>query len=295
MVKARDIATFLALPLKGDADLQLLTFSKLDDLKENTIVFAKKFKPEFQNLLNRQSKVLAIVTQEYDNSICCSYIVSNNPRLDFIKILTEFFEEKRFGGSIHPSAVIENGAIIAEDAIIGPNCFVSSDSVIGSRTVLHSSVVVDNKTIIGDDCEIKSGVVIGQSGFGFERDENGHPIKFPHFGRVVIGNNVYVGANTAIDRGTLGDTILENNVKIDNLVHIAHNCHIREGAFVIAGTSLGGGTQVGKHCWLAPNVTVKEQTVIHDKALIGLGAVVLKEVEEGSVMVGNPARKLEKK
>lgn len=294
MITAKKIASFLSLPLYGDDTLELSTFSKLDSLKPNTVVFAKKYKPEFQTLLNGERNVLAIVTKEYEGQLDCSYIVSNNPRLDFIKVLSEFYAEKRQIGSIHPSAIVEEGAIIAEDAVIGPLCYVSAGSIIGNRTILHSSVVVDNKAIIGDDCEIKSGVIIGQSGFGFERDENGFPIKFPHFGRVVIGNNVYIGANTAIDRGTLGDTIIENNAKIDNLVHVAHNCHIGEGSFVIACTILGGGTNIGKNCWIAPNVSIKEQTRINDGALVGLGAVVLKEVEAGTVVVGNPARKLEK-
>ncbi|MBQ9469457.1 MAG: hypothetical protein IJU72_00730 [Bacteroidales bacterium] len=168
-------------------------------------------------------------------------------------------------------------------------------SVIGDDTCIHANVVIDNCVRIGKQCEIKSGAVIGQSGFGFERDADGMPLLFPHKGGVVVGDNVYIGANTCIDRGTLGDTVVASNAKIDNLVHIAHNCHIGEGAFVIAGASLGGGTRVGRGCWLAPNVTIKEQTVIHDNALIGLGAVVLKEVEPNVVMVGNPARKLERK
>jgi UDP-3-O-[3-hydroxymyristoyl] glucosamine N-acyltransferase len=92
----------------------------------------------------------------------------------------------------------------------------------------------------------------------------------------------------------MGNTYLDDYVKIDNLVHISHNCHLERGTFVVSGAFLGGGTHTGENCWLAANITVKEQTRINDKALVGLGAVVLKEVEEGAVMIGNPARKLEK-
>ena len=295
MIKTNDVATFLNLPLHGDANLTIVGFSKIDVITPNTVVFAKKYRDDFMDLLNENPQVLAIVTEAYQDKLHCSYIVSENPRLDFIRILSKFFEPKISKGSIHPSAIIEEGALISPDAVIGPYCFVSSSSIIGSRTILHASVIVDNGAIIGDDCEIKSGVVLGQSGFGFERDKLGNPVKFPHFGKVVIGNNVYIGANTAIDRGTLGDTIIEDNVKIDNLVHIAHNCHIKEGSFVIACAILGGGTQIGKNCWIAPNVSVKEQTHINDGALVGLGAVVLKDVEENTVVVGNPAKKLNNK
>ena len=295
MIKAKEIASFLKLRVLGDEELKIEGFSKLDSLKPNTVVFAKKYKDEFVQLLNNNHQVLAIVTKDYEGMINCTYIPSENPRLDFIKVLSAFFESAQPAGVIHPSAIIEEGAQIAPDAVIGPHCYISAGSVIGSRTILHSSVTIDNGSIVGKDCEIKSGAVLGQSGFGFERDREGLPIKFPHFGKVILGDHVYVGANTAIDRGTLGDTIIEDNVKIDNLVHVAHNCHIKEGAFVIAGTILGGGTQIGKNCWIAPNVSVKEQTVIHDKALVGLGAVVLKEVTAGTVVVGNPAKELIKK
>lgn len=293
-LNAQIIAEFLGLELKGNPCLSINGFSQISSLKPNTIVFAKKFKDEYLKPLCDEVNALAIVTPEYDGLLKCSYIVSQNPRLDFIRVLAEFLEKKNVCGSVHPTAVIEDGSVVSPDSIIGPFCFISSGSSIGARTVLHSSVVVDNGSVIGEDCEIKSGAIIGQSGFGFERNSEGKPLKFPHFGKVVIGNRVYVGANTAIDRGTLGDTVIEDDAKIDNLCHIAHNCHIMSGAFVIAGAILGGGTKVGKNCWLAPNISVKEQTFIGDKALIGLGAVVLKPVDEGSVMVGNPAKKLVK-
>lgn len=148
--------------------------------------------------------------------------------------------------------------------------------------------------IIGEECNIKSGVVIGQAGFGFEKDENGIPIHFPHLGRIVIGNNVYIGANTVIDRATLTSTIIGDHVKIDNLVHIAHNVIIGDYSYIIAGTILGGGVHIGKNCWIAPNVSIKQQLSIGDNALVGLGAVVLKNVDDNMIVVGNPAKILEK-
>ena len=122
-------------------------------------------------------------------------------------------------------------------------------------------------------------MVIGQPGFGFEKDENGQPIHFPHLGKIKIGNHVYIGANTAIDRATLNSTIIGDHVKIDNLVHIAHNVIIDDCSYIIAGTILGGGVHVGKDCWLAPNVSVKQQLHVGNGSLVGLGAVVIKDVE----------------
>ena len=294
MVTTNDIACFLGLNLNGECFV-INGFSQISNIEEGTLVFAKKFKEEFVDLLNKHSNILAIVTLEYVGKIKCAYIVSDNPRLDFIKTLSVFFNPTNGNGKVHPSAIIEDGAQIGEHVTIESNCHISSKAIIGSKTVIHPNVTIYNEVTIGENCEIKSGAVIGQDGFGFERDKDGTPIHFPHYGKVILGNNVYIGANTCIDRGTLGDTIIEDNAKIDNLVHIAHNCHIGNGSFIIASAILGGGTQIGRNCWVAPNVSIKEQTVINDKVLIGLGAVVLKEVPEGKIMVGNPAKELVKK
>lgn len=288
------IASFLGYDLHGE-NVHIDSFSSLSELIDHSIVFAKEYKEEYVVLLNKRKCILAIVPPQYDEKIECSYIISNNPRLDYIKVLSSFFSPRIGNGKIHPSAILEKGARIGKNVTIGANCFLSSNTIIGDNTILHPNVVLDNDVVIGSNCEIKSGVVMGQDGFGFERDEQGNAFHFPHFGRVVIMDNVYVGANTCIDRGTLGDTIIEDGAKIDNLVHIAHNCHIGKSSFVIAGAVLGGGTQVGNCCWLAPNISIKEKTKINDRSLIGLGAVVLKEVEKGAIMVGNPAKKLEKK
>ena len=294
MVKVSQIASSLGLELVGE-DIELVGYSQLADIKPNTLVFAKKFKDEFVEQLDGQKAIVAIVTPDYAGKLHCPHIVSPNARLDFIKAISKFFAAKPPQSGIHPTAVVEEGAVIGEGVTIGANCFVSSRCKIGDYTWLHPNVVLDNQVTVGKHCEIKSGVVVGQSGFGFERDADGQPVYFPHIGGVVIGDHVYIGANTCVDRGTMGNTYLDDYVKIDNLVHISHNCHLERGTFVVSGAFLGGGTHTGENCWLAANITVKEQTRINDRALVGLGAVVLKEVEEGAVMIGNPAKKLEKK
>jgi UDP-3-O-[3-hydroxymyristoyl] glucosamine N-acyltransferase len=103
---------------------------------------------------------------------------------------------------------------------------------------------------------------------------------------------VEIGANTAIDRGTLADTVIEDEAKIDNLVHVAHNCHIKRGAFVIATSILCGGVVVGERAWVAPNASILEQITIGDDATVGLAATVIRDVEPGAVVVGSPARPL---
>ena len=288
------IATFLNKKLFG-SNIEVTKFSSLSELNDNCVVFCKKYSVDLAKVLNEHKVILAIVTPEYEGKIDCSYIISENPRLDYLRVIKEFFvEHKDQINAIHPTAVIEDGAKLGECVYIGANCYIGKNVIIGDRTHINPNVVIVGDTVIGTDCFIKSGVVIGQSGFGFEINENGIPEHFPHVGKIGIGSNVYIGANTAIGRGTLGSTIIHDNVKIDNLVHIAHNDVIGENSFVIAGAILGGGVEIGKNCWVAPNVSIKQQTRVGDNALVGLGAVVLKDVDNNTVVVGNPAKILKK-
>lgn len=291
---SKNIAEHLKLELIGD-EIPIISYSQLSAIRPNTIVFAKKFSDSYVELLNKHKNILAIVINEYKGKLNCSYVVSNNPRLDYIRVLTDFFEPINSElGTIDSTAVIRKGAIIGKGVTIGANCYISSRVTIGDNTVIHPNVVIDNIVTIGHDCEIKSGTVIGQSGFGFERNEKGDPIRFPHLGVVSIGNYVSLGANNTVDRATLGATVIEDYVKTDNLVHIAHNDVIKYGSLITAGAIFSGGVTVGEKSWVAPNSCFMQQITIGRNSTIGLGAVVLKNVDDNSVVVGNPARKLEK-
>ncbi len=293
-MKSLSIALFLGKELHGK-NIEVDNYSTLSDIQANTVVFAKKYEQQYVHSLNSVgSELLAIVTPEYQNRVSCSYIVSQNPRLDYLRVIGEFFFTDDLHSGIHPTAVVEEGALLGENIYIGAHSYIGNKVVVGNNTRVFPNVVITGDTTIGENCYIKSGVVIGQPGFGFEKDENGQPIHFPHLGKIKIGNHVYIGANTAIDRATLNSTIIGDHVKIDNLVHIAHNVIIDDCSYIIAGTILGGGVHVGKDCWLAPNVSVKQQLHVGNGSLVGLGAVVIKDVEENSVVAGNPAKPLKK-
>lgn len=293
-IKSSGIASHLNLELVGE-DVVIKTFSQLSNIQENTVVFAKKYNDSFVELLNAHREILAIVTIDYKGKLSCPHVLSKNPRLDYIKVLTDFFEPvDPDKGKIDPTAVIKKGAVLGKNITVGANSYIGPQVIIGDNTIIHPNVVIDNNVTIGHDCEIKSGTVIGQSGFGFERNENGEPIRFPHLGKVIIGNYVSIGANNTVDRATLGATIMEDYVKTDNLVHIAHNDVIKFGSLITAGAIFSGGVTVGEKSWVAPNTCFMQQITIGSNSTIGLGAVVLKNVDDNAVMVGNPARKLEK-
>lgn len=292
-MKISQISQFLNLPFQGE-DLEIKTFSTLNECRDHSVVFAKKYSEENVAFLSENKNILAIVTPEYAEKIKCSHIISSNPRMDYLCILQEFFMPKRTQFGIHSTAVVEDGAIIGKDVYIGSNCYIGAQVTIGDRTYIHSNVVIEGDTQIGHDCYIKSGAVIGQCGFGFERDEHGVPQYFPQLGKVKIGNYVHIGANNTIDRAALGDTILHNHVKLDNLVHIAHNDEIKENTLITAGVIFSGGVEVGKNSWIAPNVCIKEKIKLGENSFVGLGAVVIKDVEDNTVVIGNPAKELKK-
>jgi len=217
-----------------------------------------------------------------------SYLLAANPRLTFARALhwleaNNYFTEYNQDAKIHPSVKI--GQFVS----IGRNV------EIGEGTVILPNVVIHNGVTIGKRCMIKSGTVIGQDGFGFERDENQVPFRIPHVGTVVIGDDVEIGSLNTVCRGTLRDTVIGNNVKIDDHVHVAHNVQIGAKTYVIACAELSGGVVIGEEAWISPQSSIKEQLKIGKGAMVGLGAVVLKDVPEYKTVVGNPARILEKK
>jgi len=294
-MKSSDIALFLNCKIYG-SDFNITSYATLSDIKDSSVIFVKKYSEEYLNILNTcPKKFVAIVVPEYEGKIKCTYIVSQDPRLSFIRVLNKFYSKDHSHTGIHVTAIISESAIIGEGVYVGANCFIGDNVVIGDRTKIFPNTVIMDDTIIGSDCYVKSGVVIGQPGFGFENDEKGIPIHFPHLGKVIIGNNVYIGANTTIDRAALEDTFLADNVKVDNLVHIAHNVHIEENSLIIAHAMLGGGVHIGKNCWISPNVAIKQQIKVGDKALVGLGAVVIRDVDANTVIIGNPGKTLIKK
>ena len=147
---------------------------------------------------------------------------------------------------------------------------------------------------IGKDSIICPTAKLGNDGFGFEPDEDGELIYFPHFMGVVIGDNVRIGSYTCIDRGNLKDTEIQDGVKIDNLVHIAHNVRIGKNTIVVAGSVICGSVEIGNNCFIGANCTIKEHIKIGNNVTIGMGSVVTKDIPDGSLAYGNPAKIKEK-
>lgn len=220
-----------------------------------------------------------------------SALVVAEPRREFARLVARFFAAPARRG-IHPSAVIEPGALLGTDCYVGPGAVIESGVSVGDRCQIHAHVTLLERTVVGDDVTIGPGTCIGYAGFGYEREADGTPLLIPHLGGVRIGDRVEIGSNTSIDRGTIEDTVIEDDAKIDNLVHVAHNCRVGRGSFVIATAILCGGVHVGEGAWVAPNASVLEHVTIGEGAQVGLSATVLRDVEPGALVVGSPAKPL---
>lgn len=148
------------------------------------------------------------------------------------------------------------------------------------------------KVTIGKNCNISHTARIGFDGFGYEPDEDGNLIFFPHFGHVVIGDNVDIGGLTCIDRGTINDTVIGDGTKIDNLVHIGHNCQIGKNCSFPPGVVLGGSVIIGDNTFVGMNATIMEHLKIGSNVVIGMGSVVLRDIPDGETWAGSPARRI---
>lgn len=207
---------------------------------------------------------------------------------------------EREAGLIHPSAqigtgcVIEPGAVVGREAVIGDGTIVAADAVVGYRVVLGKDCYIGaNATvthaIIGDGTIIHAGVRIGQDGFGFAMTRNGHE-KIPQIGSVIIGNNVEIGANSTVDRGSMSDTMIGDGTKIDNLVQIAHNVVIGKHCVIVAQSGIAGSAQLGNFVIMGAQSGVLGHVKIGDGAQIAGLAHVKDDVPAGARMGGSPAR-----
>jgi UDP-3-O-[3-hydroxymyristoyl] glucosamine N-acyltransferase len=219
-------------------------------------------------------------------------VVVESPRLSFLRLVNKFFSPTTPAG-IHATAIVDPHAQVDPSAYIGPGAYVGPNCRVGEGSVVHGRVYVYPHTSLGKNVIVHAGAILGADGFGFERNESGRLEKFPHVGGVVIEDDVEIGANTCIDRGTLGNTIIRRGAKIDNLVHIAHNVVVGCDAVVIAHAMVGGSTVIGDRGWVAPCACLRDGLTIGSDSTIGLAALVVKDVQEGCVVMGAPAREAE--
>jgi len=249
-------------------------FSNLQSAGKNCLCFIDDTKKKH----NKHSVIISNLNIKQ----CSTNIICRNPRLAFIEALSYLKENgyivQRFSGKIHksadiaPSAIIEDGAELHAGVYVGPGSYIKAC------------------VVLGINCKVGANSVLGQSGFGFEKNNQGAPVRFPHFGKLVIGKNCEIGNSCSISRGTLNDTIIKNGVKIDDHAYLAHNVLVKESSYIMAGVRLNGSVEVGIDCWIGTNAMVREGCIIGDNSTVGMGSVVVKNIKSSAVVFGNPAK-----
>lgn len=232
-------------------------------------------------------------------------LVHDNPYKAYALIAQAVYPAKKTESSISANAHIANTALIGEGCTIEPGVYIGEEAVIGKGSRIGVNTYIGDQVVVGEDCLIENnvsisnaiignktiiypGARIGQDGFGFASDREGH-YKIPHLGRVIIGNDVEIGANTCIDRGSLNDTVIEDLCRIDNLVQIGHNVKVGKGSVLVAQVGVAGSTELGKFVTLAGQVGVIGHLKIGDGAMIFVRSCVTRSVEPGAKMAGYPA------
>lgn len=275
--------------IDGNEDIVLLGYSSLFRYQAGTITWLRDYSTLLSGDFSIPKRFACIVTskgtERLYNAECQIWV--DNPKDAFFDILDQFWTEVE-DLKISSNANIKNGAKLGDNVSIGPFTSISSKTIIGNNCKIGSNVVIKGKVTIGDNCVVQSGAVLGEDGFGFIKKENSQ--KFvKHYGGVTLENNVQVGAQTCICRGAIDDTYIGEHTKIDNLCHIAHNVVIGKRCLVIAGTVIMGSVHIGNDCWIATSI-IRDLRKIGNNCVIGMGAVVVENVPDGTTVVGNPAK-----
>jgi UDP-3-O-[3-hydroxymyristoyl] glucosamine N-acyltransferase len=297
-VTVADIVGALGGELQGSPSVRIARIMSLESATPSDISFlsAAKYAAQFAQsmagcVIARRADWLAASSKGF-TGVC---ILTDDPYLYFAK-LTTWWKKKLQAQSlqmaqslplIHPTAVISPHARIAPDSVIGALCVIEEGASIGARTILKSRVTVGADCHIGDDCILHSGVVIGADGFGFAPNKaTGEWVKIEQLGAVHIGNQVEVGANTCIDRGALGDTVIEDGVKLDNLIQIGHNVHIGKHTALAGCVGVAGSAKIGGHCTVGGGAVVLGHLELADHVHISAATVVIKSIKKAGNYTG---------
>ncbi|MCX7983946.1 MAG: UDP-3-O-(3-hydroxymyristoyl)glucosamine N-acyltransferase [Bacteroidetes bacterium] len=310
-----EIASLLGGDILGDESspsIEITTLSKIEEAQCGSLTFLAN--PKYEKYLLTTSATAVLVSrtfpvEEYRTKISIVFVRVDDPYIAFLRLLPRFIQvPDPFSPEIHPTAVIERSAVLGDDVSIGAyavicdgarvgngtkigaGCVIGKNATVGNHCLLYPNVTVYHGCTIGNRVILHSGAVIGSDGFGHAPRADGTYEKIPQLGIVVIEDDVEIGANTTIDRATLGETKICRGVKIDNLVQIAHNVVIGENTVIAAQTGISGSTKIGKNCKLAGQVGIAGHIEIADGTIIMAQSGVPNSIKEpNKAYFGYPA------
>lgn len=303
-IRLRDLAEKLGCRLVGDGEIEVRGLAPVDEAGEGDLAFVANPRdlPKLET-----SRASAVILREEGARRSKPTLLTSDPYLTFVQALRLFHPPGAPTPGVHSSAIVRDGVCLAEGVAIGPLSCIEEGVVVGPRSVVGPQVYIGRDSRIGADCQIHpqvmiregvevgdrviihSGAVIGSDGFGYLRDSRGVRIKIPQVGRVILEDDVEIGANVTIDRATMGSTRVKRGTKIDNLVQIAHNVTVGEDTVIAALSGISGSTKIGDRVTLAGQVGIVDHVEIGDDVTVGAQAGVTKDIPPGTVCLGTPA------
>ncbi len=296
-----EIVARLGGELVGDGRLVINRIAPLGEAGEGDLAFLAN--PKYRAKLRDTRATAVIVSPEAAAESPVPTIVTKGPYLYFARVAQLLNPRLRPPPGIHATAVVETvlppnvsiganvhvgaGAVIGEGVVIEANCSIGAGCRIGGDSWLHAGVTVYERCEIGRRAIIHSGAVIGSDGFGFAREADGSWVKIPQSGRVVIGDDVEIGANTTIDRGALGDTVIEDGVKLDNLIQIGHNVRVGRHTAMAGCVGVAGSATIGARCTIGGAAMILGHLTIPDDTSISAGTMVTKSLLRAGTYTGN--------
>jgi len=304
---ASEIAALINGKVDGDPATEVFKLSKIEQGETGSVSFLGN--PKYTQYVYTTKASVVIVNEDFmpEHTIPCTLIRVENAYNAFSQMLDAYnqIRQNKTGISKH-AYIAENASVgsncyiaefvsIGENVVVGnnakiyPNSTIGDNVIIGEGSIVYSGVKIYSDCMIGSNCTIHAGVVIGADGFGFTPQSDNHYQKVAQIGNVIIEDNVEIGANTTIDRATLGSTIIRKGAKIDNLIQIAHNVEIGENTVIAAQTGLAGSAKVGKNCMIGGQVGIIGHLEIGDNVKIAAQSGISTTVPANAIMMGSPA------
>ena len=296
-----DLAQRVGAQLQGDGSVPIARVATLEAAGPDAIAFLTN--PRYRGKLQSTRAGAVIVSPASANDTALPKLVSANPYAVYAKVAILLHPREAAPAGVHPSAVIGQGAriassasiaalcvigegaVIGERVTIGPACAIGAGAAIGEDSLLHANVTIYHQCTLGRRAIVHSGAVIGADGFGMA-EENGRWIKIPQTGRVVIGDDVEIGANTTIDRGAIEDTVVEDDVKLDNQIQIGHNCRIGAHTAIAGCAGIAGSTRIGRNCKIGGAALIGGHLTIADDVTISGATQVFDSIDVPGMYTG---------
>jgi UDP-3-O-[3-hydroxymyristoyl] glucosamine N-acyltransferase len=295
MLTLAEIVGILGGVISSDQNTPICRVGSLDYAKPGAISFFNDTK--YTNALTNTLASAVILKPEYQHLTSLPKVITDNPYAYFAKVSLLLNPRHAKQSGVHPSANVATSARVAssasisayvdigdnvsigENVVINAGCVIEHDVLIDDGTVLEPNVTIKYGTKVGKQCHLYAGCVVGNDGFGYA-EENGHWVKIPQVGNVIIGDHVDIGANSTIDRGAIDDTIIEEGVKLDNLIQIAHNCRIGAHTVIAGCVGIAGSASIGRHCRIGGAAMILGHLTIADNVTISPGSMIMRSIRK---------------